>query len=231
MPLIVRIRVPTFEDRDKATVYPIEVTYDTGKTRRVTKRYRDVLDFHGTLLKAAPHAELEDFRFPNKSLFHNSADFTKERRRSGFEEYFELLLRLGAPYAPFLVAFLRHGEGAVTFDELGEAGMPSEASPASAFIPDLDADDAADGPSPRPALKLARARSAAEWLVAFYLPAALLAGAYARLLTAVGALNDADWRNGPAWLAVATAPVVLGLGLALLGPLCDDDPELAATPE
>ena len=131
MPQIVRIRVPTYEDMDVGagpiTLYPVEVTYDTGKSRKVSKRYSDVLNFHTTLLKAAPHVALETFNFPHKSLFSTSAEFTKERRRSGFEEYFELLLRLGTAYAPFVATFLRHGEfkdEVPSFEELGASVRP-----------------------------------------------------------------------------------------------------------
>mmetsp|Transcript_27552 Transcript_27552/g.82721 ORF Transcript_27552/g.82721 Transcript_27552/m.82721 type:complete len:221 (-) Transcript_27552:21-683(-) len=219
MPLIVRIRVPTYEDVPGAktvTLYPIEVTYDTGKTRRVCKRYRDVLNFHATLLKAAPHAQLEAFNFPHKSLFNTTAEFTKERRRSGFEAYFELLLRLGAPYAPFVVAFLRHGEGADSaFEETGEP----RASPAL-----LDALEVADAP---PSLVLERPRSAFHWVLCFYAPAALASFGYASLLTALGCVGPEDWARGPAWLAVATAPLVLCVALALFAPLVDDDLENA----
>ena len=57
----------------------------------------------------------------------------------------------------------------------------------------------------------------------FYLPTAVLAFAYAQLLTCLGAVALDDWTRGPAWLAVSTAPLVLTVALALLAPLCDDD--------
>ena len=34
------------------------------------------------------------YKFPNKSLFHNSAKFTKERRVRGFDELLKILLEL-----------------------------------------------------------------------------------------------------------------------------------------
>ena len=228
MPQIVRIRVPTYEDMDVGagpiTLYPVEVTYDTGKSRKVSKRYSDVLNFHTTLLKAAPHVALETFNFPHKSLFSTSAEFTKERRRSGFEEYFELLLRLGAAYAPFVATFLRHGEfqdEVPSFEELGASagGNPPTAKRLNSLL--LDGLGARP-PSP-PALKLERPKTAFHWFVGFYLPTAVLAFAYAQLLTFLGAVALDDWTRGPAWLAVSTAPLVLTVALALLAPLCDDD--------
>lgn len=57
-------------------------------------------------------------------MFNTNAEFTKERRRSGFEEYFELLLALGPEYAPFIATFLKGDSSAHEndgFDELGES--------------------------------------------------------------------------------------------------------------
>ena len=83
MPRVARIRVPVYQETGKHTLYRIEVTTDDGRTRRVERRYRDVLRFHGTLCRAAPHPKLEQFDFPHKSILNTNAEFTKERRRSG----------------------------------------------------------------------------------------------------------------------------------------------------
>lgn len=252
--------MPTYVDVDggggPVTLYPVEVTFDTGRSRKVSKRYSDVLNFHTTLLKAAPHVALETFNFPHKSIFSTSAEFTKERRRSGFEEcrrrprpffarpprkkkrYFELLLRLGSAYAPFVATFLRHGElkdEAPSFEELGSAGeaaagdlaavAAAAGTPTAKRLHSLML-DALDGDAESaPALALERPKSAFHWFVGFYLPAYLLAFAYAHLLTALGAITARDWDRGPVWLAVATAPLVLCVSLALLAPVCDDDLE------
>ena len=236
--------MPTYVDVDggggPVTLYPVEVTFDTGRSRTVSKRYSDVLNFHTTLLKAAPHVALETFNFPHKSIFSTSAEFTKERRRSGFEEYFELLLRLGSAYAPFVATFLRHGElpdEAPPFDELGtsdggasgaeraRARADGAASPTDKRLHSLMLDALDDGGGAVPALKLERPKTAFHWFVGFYLPAYLLSFAYAHLLTALGAITARDWDRGPVWLAVATAPLVLCVSLALLAPVCDDDLE------
>ena len=55
------------------------------------------------------------------------------------------------------------------------------------------------------------------------MPTALLAYAYAQLLTGLGAVTVDDWTRGPAWLAVSSAPLVLTVTLALFAPLCDDE--------
>ena len=83
MPRVARIRVPIYQETGKHTLYRIEVTTDDGRTRKVERRYRDVLRFHGTLCRAAPHPKLEQFDFPHKSILNTNAEFTKERRRSG----------------------------------------------------------------------------------------------------------------------------------------------------
>ena len=72
------------------TLYPVEVMQENGKVRKVSKRYSDILQFHKEVTRGAPHPALEEFNFPHKSVFNTTAEFTKERRRSGFEEYFDL---------------------------------------------------------------------------------------------------------------------------------------------
>jgi len=125
MATITRVRVPkyvdVYVDGTPVTLYPIEVMVESGAVRRVSKRYSDVLTFHKDVLTGAPHPALEAFNFPHKSIFHTTAEFTKERRRSGFEEYFELLLRLGPAYAPFIATFLKDDDDDLdsSFDELG----------------------------------------------------------------------------------------------------------------
>ena len=81
MPRVARIRVPIYQETGKHTLYRIEVTTDDGRTRKVERRYRDVLRFHGTLCRAAPHPKLEQFDFPHKSILNTNAELTKERRR------------------------------------------------------------------------------------------------------------------------------------------------------
>ncbi|KAJ8611951.1 hypothetical protein CTAYLR_004390 [Chrysophaeum taylorii] len=223
MAVVARVRVPRYVDVEYGsghlTLYPIEAMYENGKLRKVTKRYSDVLGFHQTVLKAAPHAALEGFNFPHKSVFNTNAEFTKERRRSGFEEYFELLLRLGPEYAPFLATFLKEDNAPDEFEELGELSQD-----------DAGSKHARDASQRDDFFKLARPTNALQWLVEFYLPVALVSWAYSQILTLLGCLRPTDWGSGAAWLAIATSPLVLTIALALLAPVCDSDLEPSDQP-
>ena len=43
------------------------------------------------------YTEIEKFRFPNKSVFNTFSEFTKERRRIGFEQFLKLVLSQNPP--------------------------------------------------------------------------------------------------------------------------------------
>ena len=43
------------------------------------------------------YADIEKFRFPNKSVFNTFSQFTKERRRIGFEQFLKLVLSQNPP--------------------------------------------------------------------------------------------------------------------------------------
>lgn len=224
MPRVARIRVPAFAEAGKHTQYRIEVTTDDGRTRRVERRYRDVLRFHGTLCRAAPHAKLDSFDFPNKSILNTNAEFTKERRRSGFEAYFALLLSLGPNYAPFIETFLKQDD----LDSSGYASTPPPAAQQQRMFsetssPSLDDDDDDEDDLPGPALVLEKPRSLAHWALCFYLPVAVVAYAHCCVLKMLGALSVDDWARGQAWLAVLSAPLILCVALALLAPVVDQD--------
>lgn len=55
------------------------------------KRYSDFLELF-TVLKDSP--DIENFRFPNKSLFNNRSQFTLERRLEGFNDFLQLAIKL-----------------------------------------------------------------------------------------------------------------------------------------
>jgi len=226
MPRVARIRVPIYQETGKHTLYRIEVTTDDGRTRKVERRYRDVLRFHGTLCRAAPHPKLEQFDFPHKSILNTNAEFTKERRRSGFEAYFALLLSLGPNYAPFVETFLKADER--TLDDSGHSRPPTPtpvAQPAVVFDEDED-DDESTIAIQQPSLVLERPRSLTHWALCFYLPVSLATYAHCCVLTLLGALSTQDWSKGQAWLAVLSAPLVLCVALALLAPAVDDSDEV-----
>ena len=226
MPRVARIRVPIYQETGKHTLYRIEVTTDDGRTRKVERRYRDVLRFHGTLCRAAPHPKLESFDFPHKSILNTNAEFTKERRRSGFEAYFALLLSLGPNYAPFVETFLKADERSL--DDSGYSRPPTPtpvaAQPAVVFDDDED-DDESTIAIQQPSLVLERPRSLTHWALCFYLPVSVATYAHCCVLTLLGALSTQDWSKGQAWLAVLSAPLVLCVALALLAPAVDDSEE------
>jgi hypothetical protein len=226
MPRVARIRVPVYQETGKHTLYRIEVTTDDGRTRKVERRYRDVLRFHGTLCRAAPHPKLEQFDFPHKSILNTNAEFTKERRRSGFEAYFALLLSLGPNYAPFVETFLKADERSL--DDSGHSiGRPPTPTPVQqpvVFDEDED-DDESTIAIQQPSLVLERPRSLTHWALCFYLPVSLATYAHCCVLTLLGALSTQDWSKGQAWLAVLSAPLVLCVALALLAPAVDDSEE------
>lgn len=67
------------------------------------KRYSDFLELFTTLRNLSP--EIDNFRFPNKSLFNNRSQFTLERRLEGFNDFLQLALRMN-PVPDDTVKFL-----------------------------------------------------------------------------------------------------------------------------
>lgn len=55
----------------------------------ISKRYSDFAAIYNVFKDALPN----DYKFPKKSMFNNSAAFTKERRLKGFQELLALLLK------------------------------------------------------------------------------------------------------------------------------------------
>jgi hypothetical protein len=83
------------------TVYWVNVQYSTHKSYSLSKRYSDFATLYQVLKDYLPN----DYKFPNKSLFHNNAQFTKERRMKGFDELLKYLSR-HVPLNPDFQAFL-----------------------------------------------------------------------------------------------------------------------------
>ncbi len=71
------------------TMYMIQVQYSNRSAYIITKRYSDFANFYQMVKDIVPY----DYKFPNKSMFNNSAQFTKDRRRKGFDELVKLLAR------------------------------------------------------------------------------------------------------------------------------------------
>lgn len=55
------------------------------------KRYSSFSNLHVALKDRYP--EVEEYDFPNKSMFNTFSEFTKERRRAGFEGFLQLLVK------------------------------------------------------------------------------------------------------------------------------------------
>ena len=56
------------------------------------KRYSDFLELFSILRDLS--AEIDDFRFPNKSFFNNRSQFTLERRLEGFNDFLQLAIKM-----------------------------------------------------------------------------------------------------------------------------------------
>ncbi|CAM9101847.1 unnamed protein product [Ascophyllum nodosum] len=63
-----------------------------GRQWSVRRRYSQFSQFRQSLRRQ--HKEVGSFRFPNKSKFNTFAEHTKERRRTGFDEFLRLVAGL-----------------------------------------------------------------------------------------------------------------------------------------
>mmetsp|Transcript_28132 Transcript_28132/g.47337 ORF Transcript_28132/g.47337 Transcript_28132/m.47337 type:complete len:295 (-) Transcript_28132:136-1020(-) len=68
------------------TNYSITVKYGR-RSHVVARRYSEFKDLYLKMRNSIP----KDYKFPNKSLFSNSAQYTKDRRVAGFDELLQLL--------------------------------------------------------------------------------------------------------------------------------------------
>lgn len=95
------VAVPTHEElcdefNQMYTVYNVEVEREVnGKVIawNLRKRYSAFAELHRSL-SPRYEKELVGFQFPNKSMFNTYATFTKDRRKSGFEELLKVLIRI-----------------------------------------------------------------------------------------------------------------------------------------
>lgn len=84
------------------TMYMVQVKTSAKATYFVAKRYSEFKSLYESLKDNLP----KDYRFPNKSLFSNSAQFTKERRVRGFDLMLKLLIQSESQLPTELAAFL-----------------------------------------------------------------------------------------------------------------------------
>jgi hypothetical protein len=68
------------------------------------KRYSAFQALHAALKEQYPDV-VEPFRFPNKSMFNTFSNYTKERRRQGFDDFLKILVTL-EPFPPEVAKFL-----------------------------------------------------------------------------------------------------------------------------
>jgi hypothetical protein len=92
MTTILEAHVVDYEDTaqptgDILTKYTVVVCYGTT-TYKIAKRYSEFKTLYDIMLDNIPL----DYRFPNKSMFHNNAQATKLRRVTGFDELLQILL-------------------------------------------------------------------------------------------------------------------------------------------
>eukprot|EP01038_Epipyxis_sp_PR26KG_P009356 gene9356-12606_t len=90
------VSVTTYEDSISSsgeiiTSYVVVVSYDT-LNYIILKRYSEFSQLYLNLKDS--YRQLDDYKFPNKSLFNNSANFTKDRRLRGFDELLNILSKL-----------------------------------------------------------------------------------------------------------------------------------------
>ncbi|CAM9323201.1 unnamed protein product [Ectocarpus sp. 6 AP-2014] len=78
-------------DGQRYTTYEVMVRMG-GRQWSVRKRYSQFDQFRMSLRKQ--HKEVGSFRFPHKSKFNTFAEHTKERRRTGFDEFLRLVANL-----------------------------------------------------------------------------------------------------------------------------------------
>lgn len=72
------------------TMYIINVEPTDAPVYVISKRYSDFAQIFQVFKESLP----PDYKFPNKSLFNNNSQFTKERRVKGFQELLAYLLKL-----------------------------------------------------------------------------------------------------------------------------------------
>lgn len=88
----------TDDDYSPVTLYLIKISFQiTGGgevkiSNILRKRYSEFSKLYNSL--RPKFAKLENYRFPNKSMFNSQSTFTKDRRRQGFDEFVKLLVQL-----------------------------------------------------------------------------------------------------------------------------------------
>jgi hypothetical protein len=104
------VNVTHFDDMTSSTgevvtVYVVNVKYSFKSAYSLSKRYSDFSDLYNVMKDFLPL----HYKFPNKSMFNSSAQFTKERRIKGFDELLKILMKI-EPFPVQLQRFLEMQE-------------------------------------------------------------------------------------------------------------------------
>ena len=92
------LSVKGYEDIDDGngtmmTMYIVRVEEASKNVYYVLKkRYTEFSRLYTALKERFP--EIVSFRFPHKSIFNTNAQFTKDRRRQGFDDFLKVILCL-----------------------------------------------------------------------------------------------------------------------------------------
>jgi hypothetical protein len=103
------LSVKGYEDVDDGngnlmTLYIVRVEEASKNVYYVLKkRYTDFSRLYTALKERFP--EIDSFRFPNKSIFNTNAQFTKDRRRQGFDDFLKITTTMN-PIPTELIEFL-----------------------------------------------------------------------------------------------------------------------------
>eukprot|EP00640_Fibrocapsa_japonica_P003471 CAMPEP_0113936780 /NCGR_PEP_ID=MMETSP1339-20121228/3579_1 /TAXON_ID=94617 /ORGANISM="Fibrocapsa japonica" /LENGTH=307 /DNA_ID=CAMNT_0000939331 /DNA_START=77 /DNA_END=1000 /DNA_ORIENTATION=+ /assembly_acc=CAM_ASM_000762 len=88
------------------TMYVIRCENEVGKRWMIFRRYSEFHSLHQHLEDVKRrYKDVREFKFPGKSKFTTMVEFTKERRKSTFQKYLNLLLDL-TPVPKQVLAFL-----------------------------------------------------------------------------------------------------------------------------
>jgi len=74
------------------------------KVWMIGRRYNEVAELHAALSTSCAHPSFSAFKFPNKSILNTFSSHTMERRRSGFEAFFQVHCFYGS-YLLYISAF------------------------------------------------------------------------------------------------------------------------------
>eukprot|EP01041_Mallomonas_annulata_P001295 gene1295-2504_t len=117
---MIAVTIPSYEDLEDEngglyTIYNVTIEdSESGIRWIVLRRYSAFANLYSAL--KGSHEKLKTFRFPNKSVFNTFSQFTKERRRQGFEDLLKIAINL-VPRPSLVDEFLEldlHRKRAVT---------------------------------------------------------------------------------------------------------------------